>query len=239
MAENEIKKYLDLDGLKNFYNNLKVSIAGGDIAIGKAEYAANADSAKNAEEADYAIEAGNAGYATNAGHAASADTATVATSATSATKDGNGNIITDIYETKANADAKLAAAKEYTDNEIAALDDRYYTESEINSTVADLNNAIDLKADITDYNETIIGLTVNGTTVTYIKGDGSTYTFETQDTNTTYSLGTDEITGLTKLYATTGSAEDGTMTQKAIKTELDKKVGVTIDDSQNTLVFTR
>lgn len=89
----------------------------------------------------------------------------------------------------------------------------------------------------TNYNESIIALSVNGTTVTYVKGDGSTHSFETQDTNTTYSLGTDEVTGLTKLYATTGNAEDGTMTQKAIKTELDKKVGVQIDDSSNTLIF--
>lgn len=88
------------------------------------------------------------------------------------------------------------------------------------------------------YDESIIGLSVSGTTVTYIKGDGSVHTFETQDTNTEYSLGTDEVTGLTKLYATVGSAEDGTMTQKAIKTELDKKVGVSIDEDQNRLIFT-
>ena len=49
-----------------------------------------------------------------------------------------------------------------------------------------------------NYSETIIGLSVDGTTVTYIKGDGSEHTFETQDTNTTYSLGTDTETGLTK-----------------------------------------
>ena len=89
-----------------------------------------------------------------------------------------------------------------------------------------------------NYNETIIGLSVDGQTVTYIKGDGSVHSIITQDTNTEYFLATDEITGLTKLYATTGSAEDGTMTQKAIKTELDKKVGVSIDDSKNTLIFT-
>lgn len=86
--------------------------------------------------------------------------------------------------------------------------------------------------------ETIIGLSVDGRTVTYIKGDGSVHSFETQDNDTTYSLGTDEVTGLTKLYATTGSAEDGTMTQKAIKTELDKKVGVKADDATGTLIFT-
>lgn len=112
----------------------------------------------------------------------------------------------------------------------------------ISDTIDDLELAIDEKADITDvsanYNESIIGLSVDGRTVTYIKGDGSVHTFETQDTDTTYSLGTDEVTGLTKLYATVGNAEDGTMTQKAIKTELDKKVGVTIDSAQNTLIFT-
>lgn len=89
-----------------------------------------------------------------------------------------------------------------------------------------------------DYNETIIGLSVDGTTVTYVKGDGSVHCFETQDTDTTYSLATDEVTGLTRLYATTGNNIDGTMTQKAIKTELDKKVGVTIDPAQGALIFT-
>ena len=86
--------------------------------------------------------------------------------------------------------------------------------------------------------ENIIGLSVDGKTITYIKGDGSVHSFETQDEDTTYSLGTDTRTGLTKLYATTGSAEDGTMTQKAIKTELDKKVGVVVDETQGALIFT-
>ena len=97
----------------------------------------------------------------------------------------------------------------------------------------------DLQSDISvNYNESIIGLSVDGQVVTYIKGDGSVHTIVTQDTDTTYSLGTDQVTGLTKLYATTGSAEDGTMTQRAIKTELDKKVGDTIDTTQNALIFT-
>lgn len=119
-------------------------------------------------------------------------------------------------------------------------DDVYYTEAEIDERIDEVSNAvIDLSNTAsTNYNESIIGLSVDGKVVTYIKGDGSVHTFETQDTNTTYSLGTDEVTGLTKLYATTGSAEDGTMTQKAIKTELDKKVGVAIDDVNDTLVFT-
>lgn len=90
---------------------------------------------------------------------------------------------------------------------------------DVSSTVSDLSNTTS-----TNYNESIIGLSVDGQVITYIKGDGSTRTFETQDTNTEYFLATDEVTGLTKLYATVGNAEDGTMTQKAIKTELDSKV---------------
>ena len=110
----------------------------------------------------------------------------------------------------------------------------------LQSKIDQVSDAVDVFSGTvaTNYNESIIGLSVDGLTVTYIKGDGSVHTFETQDTNTTYSLGTDAQTGLTKLYATTGSAEDGTMTQKAIKTELDKKVGVTVDTTQNALVFT-
>lgn len=106
------------------------------------------------------------------------------------------------------------------------------------TTLTQEGKAADAKVVGDALNESIIGLSVDGTTITYIKGDGSIHSFETQDTDTIYSLGTDEVTGLTKLYATTGSAEDGTMTQKAIKTELDKKVGVSIDDAQDMLIFT-
>ena len=108
----------------------------------------------------------------------------------------------------------------------------------LDQMATEFGEVLDNKVDVTDYNESIIGLSIDGQVVTYIKGDGSVHTLITQDTNTTYTLGTDTTTGLTKLYAVTGSAEDGTMTQKAIKTELDKKVGVAIDTTSATLVFT-
>lgn len=255
MAEDNQKKYLDSLGLVRLVANImnkyatKADVESGEIVVKEAEHADTADSAttatnavnadnakhatsadnatnanhaatatnaENADKADYATEAGNANYAASAGNA------NTAASATKATQDGNGKVISDTYETKTDASSKLDTAKAYTDKKIAALDE-----------------IVDLKADITDFNESIIALSVSGTTVTYVKGDGTTHTFETQDTDTTYSIATDETTGLTKLYATTGSAEDGTMTQKAIKTELDKKVGVTIDASQNALVFTK
>jgi hypothetical protein len=53
-----------------------------------------------------------------------------------------------------------------------------------------------------------------------------------------YPLGTPTIEGLTKLYATTGQATDGTMTQKAITDELNKKLSeATI--TNGTLIITR
>lgn len=48
------------------------------------------------------------------------------------------------------------------------------------------------------------------------------------DNNTTYTTGTTSTSGLTKLYTTTGTATDGTMTQNAITTELNNKSKVTI-----------
>lgn len=142
--------------------------------------------------------------------------------------DTDGNLRRKQLNANEAAYATLAGAIEWSN--ITDKPD-FYTEAEIDALLND-------KASVTDYNESIIGLSVDGTTVTYIKGDGTSHSFQTQDTNTTYSLATDETTGLVKLYATTGSAEDGTMTQKAIKTELDKKVGVSIDSAQNMLIFT-
>ena len=69
----------------------------------------------------------------------------------------------------------------------------------------------------------IKGLSVSGKTITYTKGDGTTGTITTQDTNTTYSTGTASTSGLTKLYTGTGTATDGTMTQAAINTALSGK----------------
>lgn len=69
----------------------------------------------------------------------------------------------------------------------------------------------------------IKGLSVSGKTITYTKGDGTTGTITTQDTNTTYSQATSSALGLVKLYTSTGTATDGTMTQAAINTALNGK----------------
>ena len=55
--------------------------------------------------------------------------------------------------------------------------------------------------------------------------DGSEYFVVTPDV----PVATEESAGIMKLYKGLGQNEDGTMTQKSIKDELDKKVGATID----------
>lgn len=91
-------------GLANEYTNEKVAeITSGDTVVKESEHSSTADTATNAE------------HAVNAEHATSADTATTADSATKATQDGNGNVITDVYETKTDANEKLTEAKTHTD----------------------------------------------------------------------------------------------------------------------------
>ena len=61
------------------------------------------------------------------------------------------------------------------------------------------------------------------------------------DTNTTYNTGTATVAGITKLYTSTGTATDGTMTQKAITNALNGKAasshshGVATEDANGFL----
>lgn len=67
----------------------------------------------------------------------------------------------------------------------------------------------------------IKGLSVSGKVITYTKGDNTTGTITTQDT--TYSTGTSSASGLTRLYSSSGTNTNGTMTQQAITNELSGK----------------
>ena len=74
-------------------------------------------------------------------------------------------------------------------------------------------------------------ITVDGTghvsaTTVVTKSDITALGIPGQDTNTTYSTGTSSTPGLAKLYTGTGSATDGTMTQKAITDGLNSKSGI-------------
>ena len=59
------------------------------------------------------------------------------------------------------------------------------------------------------------------------KADITALGIPAQDTNTTYNTGTASVSGLTKLYTETGSATDGTITQKAITDALNSKSSTT------------
>lgn len=101
-------------------DEIRQALTSGATKVSKAETAdraTTADSATNAQTAQTAVSAQTANSATIA------DTALVANSATKATQDGNGKVIADTYETKADAVNKLNEAKVYTDDAIANLDE--------------------------------------------------------------------------------------------------------------------
>ena len=52
-----------------------------------------------------------------------------------------------------------------------------------------------------------------------------------------YASSTDA--GILKLYDTTGSSTDGTMTQKAITDELNTKVSVTVEEENELAIFSK
>lgn len=98
--------------------------AGSADTADKATHAATADSATNAdyaEEAGHATSADTAGTATTAGHATTADRATTAGSAdtaTKATQDGNGRVISETYQTIADATSQHNALQSSINNKI-------------------------------------------------------------------------------------------------------------------------
>ena len=88
-------------------------------------------------------------------------------------------------------------------------------------------------------NQSVIGLNVNRPEgkITATLGNGDSYVIPIVDKSDEFWLASDSNSGLVKLYFKPGNNEDGTMTQKAITAELDKKVGVKID--ADTLIFTK
>lgn len=84
--------------------------------------------------------------------------------------------------------------------------------------------------DLPFYNDSvnIVSLSIDGNKITYMTAEGETYTLYDQEAEK-YFLATDEISGVSRLYKEIGENEDGSMTQKAIKTELDKKASVALN----------
>ena len=103
------------------------------------------------------------------------------TSVTKATQDASGNVITSTYLTKTDASntylGKSSKATSATSADSATKATQDASGNVITSTYETKANAI-------------VGLSVSGKTITYTKGDSTTGTITTQDTNTTYSSGT-------------------------------------------------
>lgn len=86
----------------------------------------------------------------------------------------------------------------------------------IPTKTSDLDNDSGFK---TTDNNTTYTLTKSGSTITLTGSDGSTTSVSDSDTNTEYVVGTSTTLGTTKLYDTTGTNTDGTITQAKL-TEL-------------------
>lgn len=131
--------------LANEYTDEQLAtITTGDVIVKESEHSSSADTATNATNAENAVNADNA---TNAENAKEAEHANTADSATKATQDGNGNVITDIYETKSDASAKLEEAKSYTDTAITNL---VNSAPETLDTIGELATAFEENADIVE-----------------------------------------------------------------------------------------
>ena len=146
-------------------NKIKVTKDGytTTIEIDNVEHASFANQATHATLADTADIAAKATNADNAAHAAKADDATHAVNA-----DESAHAV--------NADAATTAG--YADK--------------AGSCEGNADTATNAENDNLGQNIAgtyIKGFSVSGQTVTYTKGDGTTGTFTTQDTNTTYSAG--------------------------------------------------
>lgn len=125
------------------------------------------------------------------------------TGATTVTSDANGTIT--INSTDTNTDTKVTAVgNHYTPT-------KSKTTSASGGTLTDITNSSSGTNVVTGVEMDAAGH-VTGVTSVALKS-----------TNTTYSTGTASTSGLTKLYTSTGTNTDGTMTQSAINTALSGK----------------
>lgn len=211
----------------------------------EADHAEEADHALNADDALRAVDAQNAqnaNHANEADHADIADLATEANSAKQAEKTIGTLTIGDTapIEFNGSLDKKVpdASTTEYGITKLSSTSSDSESLAATPKLVKDTADAILADFEI-DYNKSVISMHVNGNEVEYQTADGqwnkiTHYGHE----DVTFSIGDSEFPGLTKLYATTGTWEDGSLTVKAVSEELDKKVNY--DDiviTDNTLRF--
>ncbi len=156
----------------------------------KAPKATNADSATYAINADTANYATNAGIATEANHAASAtnaDTATYAVNAGTAVHASTADYATNAGSSVYATNAGTATQATHATNADTAT---YATNSGTATYATNSGTAVSATKDSAgnNINTTYIkNASVSGRTVTFTKGNGDTFSFQTQDNNTTYA----------------------------------------------------
>ena len=74
-------------------------------------------------------------------------------------------------------------------------------------------------------------ISMEGDIVTVVRGDGTHYSFDINDNDTTYPSASEEEEGVSKLYSSLGENEDGGVSQKVV-TDTFYQINRTIDDKQ-------
>lgn len=213
----------------------------------EADHAEEADHALNADDALRAVDAQNAqnaNHADEADHAVNADLATKATEADSAKQAEKtigtltiGDTTPVEFNGSSNKEVPDASTTEYGVTKLSSVSSESESLAATPKLVKDTADAILADFEI-DYNKSVISMQVDGNIITYETADGEKHQIINEDSGTSFSIGVSEFPGLTKLYATTGIWEDGSLTVKAVSEELDKKVNY--DDiviTNNTLMF--
>lgn len=132
------------------------------------------------------------------------DYAVDSTLSSTSTNPVQNKVLNEEFDSVATAMNALESAIDGKSDSSHIHDDRYYTETEINTKLDTINTELD---------GSIKSLSVSGKTITYTKNDGSTGTITTQDTNTDTKV-TNTLSTTTKAYVTgTTSATTNTGTQ--------------------------
>lgn len=74
-------------------------------------------------------------------------------------------------------------------------------------------------------------ISMEGDIVTVVRGDGTSYSFDINDNDTTYPSASEEEEGVSKLYSSLGENEDGGVSQKVV-TDTFYQINETIDNKQ-------
>ena len=117
-------------------------------------------------------------------------------------------------------------------NDTTSSESSTWSSNKIDNYVTEVTST---KADAVHIHDVVKSVELNGKTLSYTMDNGQTGSYETVDT--TYETGTEDTSGLTKLYTETGTNTDGTMTQNAITATLSSKSDSTHGHAANDIIY--